>query len=395
MFVAGTFLIDSDTTNEELLERRPQPNTGSQTPLASGSATRESSAPKASSTLPSSSPRAKNEELQKALIGLKKAIESLQEKKVINCDYATALEVFSSSHRELQQAQILLGPGVIHEEVIPVLELCAKIRELRSQPAQKRPVTPADPHKATETEVRASSKGLSNPSCNCFMNASLQALSHSSSIREHLIGQLLALSTKEGLPLNPLRPEAPFACLPTGLTQKDKDRLNAHFRLNLPQLKALADAKIQTTLLPLASFELSELIKLDLSDKQVTSKIYMQASLQQAAGYAHSILSKWHTGTEITREEAILLRVSLIKIMGRPAELKLSETNSFFSFFLGKSINADWEIPGLSGADPDMSILYRKQEGAGEFSRNLLESLDQLTEATNPLATVTQRLKKV
>jgi hypothetical protein len=153
MFVAGTFLIDSDTTNEELLERRPQPNTGSQPPLASGSATRESSAPIqdlriASSTLPSSSPRAKNEELQKALIGLKEAIESLQEKKVINCDYATALEVFSSSHRELQKAQILLGPDVIHKEVIRVLELCAKIRELRSQPAQKRPVTPADPHKA-------------------------------------------------------------------------------------------------------------------------------------------------------------------------------------------------------------------------------------------------------
>jgi hypothetical protein len=154
----------------------------------------------------------------------------------------------------------------------------------------------------------------------------------------------------------------------------------------------MSDTRYQAITTPLGSYSLEDVLTLDLRASLPLVRLYMTVSIKQTGEYAYALLSKWQSKTPLTANETRLLRLSLVKLMNRQANIKLKPAKGLLPDV------AEWILPGLNSEN--LSILASKMEEANEFSRVLIDSLDELTAPLlegsphNPLKTkVTQEVK--
>jgi hypothetical protein len=225
-----------------------------------------------------------------------------------------------------------------------------------------------DSNMASKEEVALAHFGLFNPSNNCFMNASLQTLFQDSELSAFLMDQLRSISEAGALSaLNPCLPAAP-RCSIEGSKAEDRARLAEKKDTLIAEL--LSDHRYVAIATPLVSYHLHDVLETDLSNKVNLAQLYMTGSIKQMATYAYNLLAKWQTKSYLSHNEAVLLRLSLVKLMNREASIRLKPANDKLSD------RAEWLLPGLNSEN--MSILISKMEEASEFCRLLIDSLDDL-----------------
>lgn len=234
------------------------------------------------------------------------------------------------------------------------------------------PSYPNDPNQARTEEIASFPKGLNNPSGNCFMHASLQTLFQNKEVATMLLEQLQTIAESEKY--HTKQAIDPKDCTLLFENSKDQADLLAHKDAMIADL--VKDRRI-FEIKALASYDLAEVLKIDLSSDENLAQIYMTCSLKEAAKWSHALIAKWQSGEEISKKESTLMRLSLIKLMNRPNSIVLDKT----SFLSLTTYKARWKIPGLHG---DFNIRPEIHEDACLFTRNVLESLDSLSHAINP-----------
>lgn len=285
------------------------------------------------------------------------------------------------THRfSLRSGVTTLGTSYFNTNLRQALDYSQQLDELNPawvEPFLKQIYTPAfltptfadDPDQARTEEILRFPKGFSNPSSNCFMHATLQAVFQNPTFASIILTQLETIAysdkyhqrqpiTSTDIPVtyNPVSTDADVLKKQQAAIENLRKTHDA-FRINLFQ-----SYDFDFILTNLNSFE--QLIQL-----------YLSCSLKDAACYSHALLSKWQKGSMLNIKESALLRLSLIKLMNRRAKISVCQKKSTEEY------TADLTIPGLKG---DFSIDFRIHEDASLFITNILESLDHLSHQIDP-----------
>jgi Ubiquitin carboxyl-terminal hydrolase len=246
--------------------------------------------------------------------------------------------------------------------------------------AQPTPQFAADSNKARPEEVASFSKGLHNPSGNCFMHASLQALFQNKDLAAMILSQLQTIAESEKY--NQRQKITTTDCLIVCENQKEQVDLLAHKDAMIADL--VKDRRI-LEIKNLDSYSFEDVEKLDFSKEDNLVRLYITCSLKEAAVYTHALLHKWQNSHVLNGNESKLLRLSMIKLMNRPNSIILDKT----SFLSLTTYKARWKIPGLHG---DFSIRPELHEDASLFTRNILESLNALSHDIDPSLKTSEHL---
>lgn len=238
--------------------------------------------------------------------------------------------------------------------------------------SQQAPQFASDANLARPEEIATFSKGLTNPSGNCFMNASIQALFQNKDLASMILTQLNTIASSDRF--NQRQKVTAEDCILVCETPSEQADLMAHKDAMIADL--IKDKRI-LEIKNLGSYKFDDVSKLDLSSEDNLVRLFVTCSLQEAAEYSLALISKWNEGHIISINESKLLRLSLIKMMNRPHAIVLDKTS-----FLGlTTYKARWKIPGLHG---DFSIRPELHEDASLFTRNILESLNALSHEIDP-----------
>lgn len=289
----------------------------------------------------------------------------------------------------------------------------------------------------TPEEISAVSKGLTNPSCNCFMNAMLQNIFSLEDVGAFILEKLQEISQNEELgDVNPFD-EEPYVTVkkPVGMSSEDFIAFEATLKAKKDQLIEKNEFKIKEYV----SLPLDLVLDEHITDSKKIAEFYKSLCLKDAASFSLAIINKWRSKESISAKEATLLRLSLVKLMNRKLTCELKEVipvvsaakkalgtkqdNSALSYkvkfgkknkttSLGKitaqkrlkAIAAktltqqkkdlkakplkpqkvaalEWQVPGF---DKEMKISTSSQECPSEFYNMLISSIQELTHSVSP-----------
>lgn len=249
-------------------------------------------------------------------------------------------------------------------------EIILQLAKIHS--SQQAPQFASDANIARPEEIATFPKGLTNPSGNCFMNASIQALFQNKDLASMILTQLNTIASSDRF--NQRQKVTAEDCVLVCENPSEQADLMAHKDTMITDL--IKDKRI-LEIKNLGSYTFDDVCKLDLSSEENLVRLFVTSSLQEAAQYTLALLSKWNEGQLLSTNESKLLRLSFIKLMNRPHAIVLDKTS-----FLGlTTYKARWKIPGLHG---DFSIRPELHEDASLFTRNILESLNALSHEIDP-----------
>lgn len=289
----------------------------------------------------------------------------------------------------------------------------------------------------TPEEINAVSKGLTNPSCNCFMNAMLQNIFSLEDVGTFILEKLQEISQNEELgDVNPFD-EEPYVTVkkPVGMSSEDFVAFEAKLKAKKDRLIEKNEFKIKEYV----SLPLDVVLDLHIKDTKKIAEFYKSLCLKDAASFSLAIINKWRSKESISEKEATLLRLSLIKLMNRKLTCELKEvipvvsaakkalgtkqdssahlykvkfgkTNKPISIskvaahrrlkaiaaktmaLQKKDLKAkpikpqkvaalEWQVPGF---DKEMKISISSQECPSEFYNMLISSIQELTHSASP-----------
>jgi Ubiquitin carboxyl-terminal hydrolase len=295
--------------------------------------------------------------------------ESIIQSKISDC--------FSSRISKAVQHGLALKKILGEAWVQGVIAAAAHESSSSSSKASVAAPLPDDPKMASKEEIAKHFKGLTNPGCNCFMNASIQALFQDADIATHMMNQLAFILSDDFEDSNPATRFIEKYSIDTKL--KSDDQLAQRVRLQSAKDSELAkiidskDYKEHT-----ARLESYELDKIDISTDKKRRQVFMSMTLKEAAKVAQTLLTKWQAGGDLSSNEAKIFRLSLMKLMNRPSQIVLKEVETKEG---PKPVSA-CNVPGVNF---DLSINYAVQEESNEFARALIDGLDEITGRPNPL----------
>lgn len=296
---------------------------------------------------------------------------------------------------------------------------------------------PLDASCGKPEEIEAASKGLVNPSCNCFMNAMLQNIFSLEDVGTYILEKLQEISQNEDLAAANPFDEEPYVCVkrPAGMSSQDFIAYEAKLKASKEKLIQKNEFEIKDYVSLPIELVLEEHIK----DSKKIAEFYKSLCLKDAASFSLAIINKWRAKESISAKEATLLRLSLVKLMNRKLTCELKEvipivtaakkalgtkqdTSALaYKFKCGKKNKSvsiakigaqkrlkalaaralvlekrdlkakplkpqkvatlEWIVPGF---DKEMKISVSSQECPSEFYNMLISSIQELTHSSSP-----------
>lgn len=211
----------------------------------------------------------------------------------------------------------------------------------------------------TLEEVAKASQGLTNPGSNCFMNALLQNIFTSQCIGKFVMESLQHIAFDDKFAdVNPFDHLDPIISIPKPKGMSDKDY--AQFKARLLTNKETIIEKHKFKLELPASLNIDDVLESCFSSVDKMEKLYTAITFKQAASYAFTILTKWQARETISSQEAILLRISLVKLINAEVRCEIEEVRAKTKNPSAKAMmkKAQEEVLGYKIARKKLQVKY-------------------------------------